>query len=110
MCLLLYGGRVRPSNTTRTFTNGISAVRTLRCALFNTCFGEHRVNFGDHPLVARCMKRIFELKPALPKYTEIWGVNIVLGYVRAAGPLRFLCFKQLTLNLNMLLCLTSGQY
>ena len=55
------------------------------------------------------MKGIFELKPALPKYSEIWDVNIVLGYLRAAAPLRSLSLKQLTLNLTMLLCLTTGQ-
>ena len=49
------------------------------------------------------MKGIFELKLALPKYTEIWDVNIVLGYLRA------LPLKQFTLNLTMLLCLTTGQ-
>ena len=32
------------------------------------------------------MKGIFELKPALPKYSEIWDV----GYLRAAAPLRSL--------------------
>ena len=70
---------------------------------------EDGVKFGEHPLVARCMKGIFELKPALPKYSEIWDVNIVLGYLRAAARLRSLSLKQLTLNLTMLLCLTTGQ-
>ena len=55
------------------------------------------------------MKGILELKPALPKYTENWDVNIVLGYLRAAAPLRSLSLKQLTLNSTMLLCLTTGQ-
>lgn len=44
------------------------------------------------------MKGIFELKPALSKYTEMSNVNIsadiLLGYVRAAAPLRSLSFKQ----------------
>ena len=30
------------------------------------------VSFGDHPLVCRFMKGVFQLKPALPKYTHIW--------------------------------------
>jgi len=30
------------------------------------------VQIGENPLVVRCMKGIFELKPALLKYTEIW--------------------------------------
>ena len=33
----------------------------------------------------------------------------MLGYLRAAAPLRSISLKQLTLNLTMLLCLTTGQ-
>jgi len=88
---------------------GYSAVNTARSALSSILVLEDGVKFGEHPLVARCMKGIFELKPALPKYTEIWDVNIVLDYLRAAAPLRSLSLKQLTLNLTMLLCLTTGQ-
>ena len=55
------------------------------------------------------MNGIFELKRALPQYTEIWDVNIVLGYLRAAAPLTSLSLKQLTVNLTMSLCLTTGQ-
>ena len=83
---------------------GYSAINTARSAL-----SEDGVKFGEHPLVVRCMKGIFELKPALPKYSEIWDGNIVLGYLRAAAPLRSLSLKQLTLHLTMLLCLTTGQ-
>ena len=88
---------------------GYSAINTARSALSSILVLEDGVKFGEHPLVARCMKEIFELKPALPKYSEIWDVNIVLGYLRAAAPLRSLSLKQLTLNLTMLLCLTTGQ-
>jgi len=49
------------------------------------------------------MKGIFELKPALPKYTEILDVNIVLGYLRAAALLRSSSLEQLTLNLTVTL-------
>ena len=80
---------------------GYSAINTARSAL--------SLELGEHPLVVRCMRGIFELKPALPKYTEIGDVNIVLGYLRAAAPLRSLSLEQLTLNLTMLLCLTTGQ-
>ena len=77
---------------------GYSAINTARSALSSILVLEDGVKFGEHPLVPRCMKGIFELKPALPKYTEIWDVNIVLGYLRAAAPLRSLSLKQLTLR------------
>ena len=79
-------------------------MNTACSALSSILVLEDGVKFGEHPLVACCMKGIFELKPALPKYTEIWDVNIVFGYLRAAAPLRSLSLKQLTLNLTMLLC------
>ena len=37
-----------------------------------------------HPLVVRCMKEIFQLKPSLPKY-EIWCVRVVLDYLKTFG-------------------------
>ena len=88
---------------------GYSAINTARSALSSILILEDGVKFGEHPLVVRCLKGIFELKPALPKYSEIWDVNIVLGYLRAAAPLSSLSLKQLTLHLTMLLCLTTGQ-
>ena len=88
---------------------GYSAINTARSALSSVLALKDGVKFGEHPLVVRCMKGIFELKAALPKYTEIWDVNIVLGYLRTFESVHFLSLKELTLNLTMLLCLTTGQ-
>ena len=65
--------------------------------------------FGEHPLVCRYMKGVFELRPALPKYAEIWDVNVVLNYLKQFEPPTVLPLKDLTLKLTMLLCLTTGQ-
>ena len=46
------------------------------------------------------MKGIFELKPALPKYTEIWDVNVVLGYLKTVDTLSSLSLKDLTLKFD----------
>ena len=88
---------------------GYSAVNTARSVLSSILVLTDGVKFGEHPLVVRCMKGIFELKPALPKYTEIWDVNVVLGYLKTVDTLSSLSLKDLTLNLTMLLCLTTGQ-
>lgn len=88
---------------------GYSAVNAARSALSATILSKG-IPFGEHPLVIRCMKGIFELKPALPKYTEIWDVNNVLNYLKRFSPIKgSLALKDLTLNLSMLLCLTAGQ-
>ena len=54
-------------------------------------------------------ERNFELRPVLPKYSEIWDVNVVLNYLKTIDLSTSLTLKQLTLKLTMLLCLTTGQ-
>ena len=55
------------------------------------------------------MKGIFELEPALPKYSEIWGDTIVLEYFRTADDFNSTSLEALTLNWTLLLCLITGQ-
>lgn len=88
---------------------GYSAVNTARFALSSLLILENNEKFGDHPLVVRCMKGIFELKPSLPKYNEIWDVRVVLDYLKTFGASSALSLKELTVKLTMLLCLTTGQ-
>ena len=88
---------------------GYSAVNTARSALSSLLILENNKKFGDHPLIVRCMKAIFELKPSLPKYNEIWDVRVVLDYLKTFGASTALPLKELTLKLTMLLCLTTGQ-
>jgi hypothetical protein len=55
------------------------------------------------------MKGIFEIRPALPKYSEIWDVTVVLNYLKTLEQVASLPLKELTLKLTTLLCLTTGQ-
>ena len=55
------------------------------------------------------MKGIFELKPSLPKYYEIWDLSVVLGYLKTVDTLSSSTLKELSLNLTVVLCLTTGQ-
>ena len=57
-----------------------SAIKTAHSTLSLILVLKDGVNFGEHPLVARSMKGIFELDPALPKYTEIWDDTIDKPY------------------------------
>ena len=88
---------------------GYSAVNTARSALSTVRHCKDGCKFGDHPLVCRYMKGVFELKPALPRYSDIWDVNIVLDYLKTFNDLTSISLKALTLKLTMLLCLTTGQ-
>ena len=85
---------------------GYSPINTARSGFPSVLTLKDGVKFREHPLVVRCLKGIFEFKPALPKYTD---VNIVLKYLRIFESVSSLSFKELTLNLTMLLCLTTGQ-
>ena len=66
--------------------------------------------FGEHPLVCSCLKGIYELRPALPKYTQIWDFNIVLHFLKTFDFACKLSLKYLSLKLTMLLCLTTAQH
>ncbi|CAB4032873.1 Transposon Ty3-G Gag-Pol poly, partial [Paramuricea clavata] len=88
---------------------GYSAINTARSALSNLLILDEGVKFGEHPLVIRYMKGIFEIRPALPKYSEIWDVIVVLNYLKTLEQVASLPLKELTLKLTTLLCLTTGQ-
>ena len=88
---------------------GYSAINTARSALSTILEYKDGCKFGEHPLVCRYMKGIFELKPALPRYSEIWDVTVVLDYLKKLPDRKSISLKDLTLKLTMLLCLTTGQ-
>ena len=59
------------------FTSGLgySAINTARSALSSVLILPNNITFGAHPLVARFLKGVFELKPSLPRYSSIWDVS-----------------------------------
>lgn len=64
---------------------------------------------GSHPLIVRFMKGVFNMRPALPRHTEVWDVSVVLNLLRKWSPAKFLGIKELTLKLTMLMALVSAQ-
>ena len=88
---------------------GYSAINTARLALSTILICKDGYKFGEHPLVCRYMKGVFELKLALLKYSEIWDVKLVLDYLKTFTDRSTLSIKELTLKLTMLLGLTTGQ-
>ena len=96
---------------TTLFTSGLgySAIKTARSALSSVLILPNNITFGAHPLVARFLKGVFELKPSLPRYSSIWDVSIVLQHLRSLGPPTQLDLKSLTKKTTMLLCLLTGQ-
>lgn len=88
---------------------GYSALNTARSALSSIVSLSDSTSFGTHPLVCRFLKGVFENRPALPRYTRIWDVRIVLEYLKTMQPNETLTLKKLTLKLTMMLALISAQ-
>lgn len=88
---------------------GYSAINTARSALSTVIVPEAGITFGKDPLVCRFLKGVFELKPSLPKYQEIWDVNNVLLFFKQISSIQTISLKDLTINLATLLCLLTAQ-
>ena len=61
---------------------------------------------GQHPLVVRLMKGVFNDRPPLPRYTSTWNVQTVLNHIASFGANGSLSLKQLSWKTTMLLALT----
>ena len=89
--------------------SGYSTINTARSALSSIIVLPNGATFGEHPLVRRFLEGVFELKPSLPKYNEIWDVSLVLEYLRHLPGLENINLKDHSRKLAMLLCLLTGQ-
>ena len=63
---------------------------------------------GQHPLIKRFLKGVFNKKPSFPRYSEIWDVSVVFNWMKTID-FDNMCLKLLTLKTTMLLALLSGQ-
>lgn len=86
-----------------------STLNTARSALSTIITLPGNISVGNHPLVARFLKGVFQIRPAMPRYKQIWDIDIVLNYLRTASPATKLSLKDLTCKVTMLLMLLSGQ-
>ena len=93
------------------YENGLSysAINTARSALSTIIFLPDGSSFGNHPLVIRFLKGVFESRPSLPRYKDIWNVSVVLDYLKTLSPLEELNLKDITHKTVMLVTLLSGQ-
>ena len=63
----------------------------------------------DHPLVKRFVAGVFNTRPPMPRYTQVWDIGIVISYLRSLGQTSDLPLKALTLKLNALLSILTSQ-
>ena len=64
---------------------------------------------GQHPLVCRFMRAVYNRKPALPRYQSVWDPDVVLDLFQQWGPTGTLSLLRLSKKLAMLMLLQSGQ-
>ena len=88
---------------------GYSAINMARSAIASILLSTGAVSFGSHPLVVRFLRGVYNLRPSLLWYTEIWDVCIVLDKLREMSPASTLALKELTYKLVMLIALVSAQ-
>ncbi|XP_068671322.1 uncharacterized protein [Montipora foliosa] len=77
-----------------------SAINTARSALSSYITLEDGISLGQHPLVSRLLRGIFQSKPPSPRYSETWDVSVVLHYLQGLSPVGTLKLKELTLLLK----------
>ena len=93
------------------FHSGLSYsyINTARSVLSSLLQLDGHIPFAQLPIVKRFMKGIFEKRPALPRYSSTWDVNVVFSYIRKQKPVNLLSLKDLSYRFAFLLCLLSGQ-
>jgi hypothetical protein len=90
---------------------GYSSINTAKSclAVFLQLANEQSHLAVNSSLVKRFMKGIFQMKPALPKYSNVWNVSVVLEYLETLMPLHTISLRLLSHKLVTLLALLSGQ-
>ena len=88
---------------------GYSAINTARSALSALLTVHKHDSLGNHPLIKRFLKGVYEKCPAVPRYTLTWDVNVALAYLRKLSPVKLLSLKMLTIKLTLLLALVTAQ-
>ena len=85
-----------------------SSLNTARSAL-SPIITVDGMSIGNHPLVVRFLKGVFNLRPSVPRYKEVWDVSIVLRFLKTLSPVSSLSLKNLSIKLVMLLSLVTAQ-
>ena len=64
---------------------------------------------GEHTIISKFLKGVFNLRPSLPKSSVTWDTRNVLEFLRSWYPLKHLSLFQLSIKTVLLMLLISGQ-
>ena len=83
-------------------------INTVQSAISMTHSEVDGVQVGQHPLVTRFLKGVFNSRPPAPRYSSTWDVNIVLSYLGSLPDNTSLPLTLLTYKLAMLMALSNA--
>ena len=92
------------------YSSGLSysSINVARAAL-STCIFIDGSPVGQHYLVVRLLKGIFQERPKLPKNIVTWDPNIVLLYIKSLGPSTGMTLMLLAAKVATLIWLLGAQ-
>ena len=83
-------------------------INTIRSAISMTHEEIDGSRIGQHPLVSRFLKGVFNSRPPTPRYTSTWDVDKVLLYIKSLPPNDKLSLTVLSHKLAMLMALANA--
>ena len=83
-------------------------INSLRSAISMTHNDVDGARIGQHPLVTRFLKGVYNLQPPATRYSMTWNVDIMLSHLSALPDNPDLDLKLLTYKVIMLLALTNA--
>lgn len=87
---------------------GYDSVNRARGALSSLGIVVDGCRAGNHPLVNRFLRGVFNSRPPKPRYSATWDIKLVLEKLRTMEPLCSLQLKELTMKLIMLMAFTQA--
>ena len=83
--------------------NSVNAYRSAISSVHDKVDG---VDVGQHPIITRLLKGVYNVRPPLPRYSDTWDVQMVLNYIETLGQSEDLSLKFLSLKTVFLLAIT----
>ena len=83
-------------------------INTLRSAISMTHEEVDGARIGEHPLVSRFLKGVYNSRPPAPRYSNTWDVDVILTYLSNLPANEDLSFQSLTHKVAMLMALSNA--
>ena len=100
------------------FSGPVSAIANFLASLYQDSVNAYRtaissvhekvdgVPVGQHPVITRLIKGVFNERPPVPRYSNTWDVQKVLSHLESLGQSESLSLKALSLKMVFLLAIT----